>query len=155
MKSQTFFRLSLVCQKKTETHSPFLQEQQYGKCDLITSDLCQSLYSHPRSPSTPSFLELVFFMFLFFPWNSTFFPCEVDFFLQQNYEHISGSIRKCFVGFYGVWPQIIFSPRMLPAWPQPHQQVEKPQMPRCHKSLVFKYRHPTDLAIISYGLNVF
>lgn len=154
MKSQTFFRLSLVCQKKTETHSSFLQEQQYAKCDLISSDLCQCLYS-PQESFHCIFSRTCLLHVSFFPWNSTFFPCEVDFFLQQKYQHIWGSIRKCFVGFYGFWPQIIFSPRMLPAWPQPHQQLEKPQMPRCHKSLVVKYRHPTDLAIINCGLNVF
>lgn len=54
-----------VPKRDYETHSPFLPEQQCAKCDLTSSDLCQSSYIHPKCLPTASFLEFAFFMSLF------------------------------------------------------------------------------------------
>lgn len=95
MKSQTFFRLSLVCQKKTETHSPFLQEQQHAKCDLISSDLCQSLYS-PQESFHCIFSRTCLLRVSFFPMVDFFF-----FFTAKISAHL-GQYQKVFCGILWV-----------------------------------------------------
>lgn len=152
MKSQTFFRLLSAWQKEKtmELIALFFKGKVCKMWPYILCPVSVFLYS-----LTASFLELVF-IFLSSHEISLSSPAKLGFY--QKKIRVSVSVSKLFCRILWFSATGLKDLSVLGSYLLGSSLISKyknSQMPRCHKCLLVKYRHPPSLAIIICGLNVF